>query len=234
MIMKKNTKFGLIISSTVAIGILLLVTLQSETDPLNASLEKNPIIINTLDRNFGPIYASSGSPIIGSPDAPVTIMVFGDYQCLGCKVWFLNTYPDIMENLIETGKANLVFIDAELLGRDSLNASRAAYCADEQGKYWEYNKILYSNQQEINNGWASPEGLKTFASDLELDMNLFENCLDSDKYQKKVKFNAYEAKTNGISKTPAFILVNSKGVHHKITGVTPYTVFEDMVERMLN
>jgi len=161
-------------------------------------------------------------------------MVFGDYQCLGCKVWFLNTYPDIMENLIETGKANLVFIDAELLGRDSLNASRAAYCADEQGKYWEYNKILYSNQQEINNGWASPEGLKTFASDLELDMNLFENCLDSDKYQKKVKFNAYEAKTNGISKTPAFILVNSKGVHHKITGVTPYTVFEDMVERMLN
>ncbi len=232
--MKKNTKFGLIISSTVAIGILLLVTLQSETDPLNASLEKNPVIIKTLDRNFGPIYASSGSPIIGSPDAPVTIMVFGDYQCLGCKVWFLNTYPDIMENLIETGKANLVFIDAELLGRDSLNASRAAYCADEQGKYWEYNKILYSNQQEINNGWASPEGLKTFASDLELDMNLFENCLDSDKYQKKVKFNAYEAKTNGISKTPAFILVNSKGVHHKITGVTPYTVFEDMVERMLN
>jgi len=232
--MKKNTKFGLIISSTVAIGILLLVTLQSETDPLNASLEKNPVIIKTLDRNFGPIYASSGSPIIGSPDAPVTIMVFGDYQCLGCKVWFLNTYPDIMENLIETGKANLVFIDAELLGRDSLNASRAAYCADEQGKYWEYNKILYSNQQEVNNGWASPEGLKTFASDLELDMNLFENCLDSDKYQKKVKFNAYEAKTNGISKTPAFILVNSKGVHHKITGVTPYTVFEDMVERMLN
>ncbi len=232
--MKKNTKFGLIISSTVAIGILLLVTLQSETDLLNASLEKNPVIIKTLDRNFGPIYASSGSPIIGSPDAPVTIMVFGDYQCLGCKVWFLNTYPDIMENLIETGKANLVFIDAELLGRDSLNASRAAYCADEQGKYWEYNKILYSNQQEINNGWASPEGLKTFASDLELDMNLFENCLDSEKYKKKVMFNAQEAKTNGVKKFPAFIIVSSEGGHHKIEGDAPYAVFEDIIELMIS
>jgi len=234
MIMKKNTKFGLIISSAVVIGILLLVIPQSETDPLNTSLEKNPVVINTLERNFGTIYASIGSPVMGSLDAPVTIMVFSDYQCPGCKDWFLNTNPEIIENLIKTEKANLVFIDAELLGSDSLNASRAAYCADEQGQYWEYNKILYSNQQEINSGWAGSEGLKKFASDLELDMSLFENCLDSEKYKKKVMFNAQEAKTNGVKKLPAFIIVSSEGGHHKIEGGVPYAVFEDIIELMLS
>jgi len=93
---------------------------------------------------------------------------------------------------------------------------------------------LYSNQQEINSGWAGSEGLKKFASDLQLDMNLFENCLDSDKYKIKVKFNAHEAITNGIKKIPAFIIVSSEGGHHKIDGVTPYDVFEYIIELMLS
>jgi len=99
MIMKKNTKFGLIISSAVIVGILLLVIPQSETDPLNTSLEKNPVVINTLERNFGTIYASIGSPVMGSLDAPVTIMAFSDYQCPGCKDWFLNTNPASFKSL---------------------------------------------------------------------------------------------------------------------------------------
>ncbi len=69
-----------------------------------------------------------------------------------------------------------------------------------------------------------------FASDLGLDEGLFENCLDSGKYEKKVKFNAYEAKKNGISKIPSFVILDSEGKHHKITGSVSYPVFEEIID----
>ncbi len=124
----------------------------------------------------------------------------------------------------------MVFIDAEMFGVDYLKASEASYCAEEQGKYWEYHNILYTSQQEIDDGWANSESLKMFASDLGLDESLFENCLDSKKYEKKVKFNAFEAKKNGILKTPTFIILDSEGRHHKINGSVSYPVFEKIID----
>ena len=226
--MKKNRKISILISSVAVIGILFLASSQLGTNPLNSSLENNDVINTSVERGYGTINAL-GLPIMGSSDAPVTIMVFVDYQCPGCKDWFLNTKPNITKNLIETGKANMVFVDAELLGVDSFKAAEATYCANEQGKYWEYQELLFTSQQGINDGWADPENLKVFAFDLELDMDLFENCLDSGKYDKKVRFNAYEAKKNGLVKIPSFVLVNSEGGHHIIKGVTPYSVFEKMI-----
>jgi len=226
----------IIISIVVAFLIVVGVDLaqeqssQPETIPLNSSLEENiDSIFNPEGRVYGTINIS-GMPLLGSADAPTTIMAFGDFQCLGCKFWFLNIQPNITKNLIETGKANLVFIDAELLGVDSLKASEASYCAQEQGKYWEYHNILYTSQQEINDGWANSENLKMFASDLGLDESLFENCLDSGKYEKKVKFNAFEAKKNGISKTPTFVILDSEGRHHKIKGSVSYPLFEEIID----
>jgi len=227
--MKKNRKISILVSSVAVIGILFLVSSQLETNPSNSSLENNDVINTSVERGYGTINAL-GLPIMGSPDAPVTIMVFVDYQCSGCRDWFLNTKPNITKNLIETGKANMVFIDAELLGDDSFKAAQATYCANEQGKYWEYQELLFTSQQEIDDGWANTENLKVFAFDLELDMDLFENCLDSGKYDKKVRFNAYGAKKNGLVKIPSFVLVNSEGGHHIIKGVGTYPVFEKMIE----
>ena len=79
------------------------------------------------------------APVLGSKDATVTIIEVGDYQCHMCKLWFEETRPQIVENYIETGKANLVFLDMPFLGSDSTPASEATYCADDQGKYWEYH-----------------------------------------------------------------------------------------------
>jgi len=227
----RKKKFGLVILSAVVIGILFVVLFQPEKNLMNQSLEENNGNISTsMERVYGTINIS-GRPFLGSTDAPVTIMAFLDFQCPNCKDWFLNTKPNITKNLIETEKANLVFIDAELLGTDSLTASEASYCAQEQGKYWEYLKILYNSQQGIDDGWANSENLKIFAFDLELDMNLFESCLESGKYEKKVKFNAFEAKKNGISKTPTFIILDSGGKYHIIKGSAHYSFFEQIIEQ---
>ena len=96
-----------------------------------------------------------GAPVLGSKDATITIVEVGDYQCHMCKLWFKETRPQIIENYVETGKANLVFIDMPFLGRDSTPASEATYCADDQGKYWEYHSTLFEYQQEIDDGKAN-------------------------------------------------------------------------------
>ena len=61
-----------------------------------------------------------------------------------CKLWFDRySTTDIIENYIETGKANLVFIDMPFIGSDSISAAEATYCANDQGMYWEYHSMLY-------------------------------------------------------------------------------------------
>ncbi len=81
--MKKNKKLGLVILSAAVIGILLLIPLQPETDPLTSSLENNNVINKTVERGYGTITALN-LPIVGSPDAPFTIFAFNDYQCSEC------------------------------------------------------------------------------------------------------------------------------------------------------
>jgi len=86
--------------------------------------------------------------------------------------------------------------------------------------------------ERSDDGWANSEHLKAFAFDLELDMKTFENCLDSKKYEKKVKFYAYEAKKNGIQKIPTFVVVNSEGGHHIIRGAVGFPVFEQVIRNL--
>ncbi len=186
-----------------------------------------------MNRQIGTVDTSLGSPIMGSSNAPITIIEFGDYQCPNCKKWFLNTKPEIVTNYIDTGKAKLVFVDIAFLGKDSVPASIATYCAEEQGKYWDYHGFLYSNQLSIDNGWANSDSLKGYANNLGLNMELFVSCLDSEKYQKRVQFNTEEAQRNGVTGTPTFFIVGSDGTQERIIGPQPYPVFEKIIESIL-
>ena len=157
----------------------------------------------------------------------------GDYQCEMCKRWYDNTRPKIIENFIDTGKANLIFIDLPILGYDSHTAAEATYCADDQDMYWDYHATLYDYQGHMNSGWANSERLKAFAFNLGLNMDEFEECLDSGKYEKRIKFNSEKAKSSGANSTPNFVIVNSSGEQQKIRGAQPYTVFEQVIESLL-
>lgn len=185
-----------------------------------------------FDRHIGTVDTSRGSPIMGSIDAPVTIIEFGDYQCSNCKKWFLETKPEIITNYIDTGKVNLVFVDIAFLGKDSIPASRATYCAEDQGQYWKYHSFLYSNQMGIDNGWANNDSLKGYAYNLGLDMDLFENCLDSNKFEKRVQFNTEESKRNEVNGTPTFFIIAPDGTQKRIVGPQPYPVFEKTIESL--
>ena len=183
---------------------------------------------------IGGIDLSQASPVFGSEDAGVTIIEFGDYQCPNCKKWFENTKPDIVTNYLDTGKANLYFMDLPFLGDDSLPASSATYCAGEQGLYWEYHSHLYSSQRGIDSGWANLSSLQNYAELLGLDESLFANCMDSGKYDELVLLNLEIGVLSGVEATPWFIVVGPDEQKQSIKGPQPFPVFEAVIEPMLD
>ena len=218
-------KIGLII------GVIVIAIIAGVAASLSTS---SPETVNLdMGRTHGTISTAMGSPILGEPSAPITIVEFGDYQCHQCYNWFHNTKPAIVEDYIETGKANLVFVDLAFLGRDSPIASQASYCAEDQEMYWEYHDTLYNFQDsKIDGGWANSERLKAFASSLELDMDLFNSCLDSGKYSKRVQYNIQQARDHGVRGTPGFFIVGPDG-QEQLGGAQPFSVFKQVLDKMV-
>jgi len=217
------------------IGVIIGVIVIAIIAGVAASLSASPSETVNLDmgRTHGTISTAMGSPILGDPSAPITIVEFGDYQCHQCYNWFHNTKPAIVEDYIETGKANFVFVDMAFLGRDSPKAAQATYCAEDQVMYWEYHDILYNYQEDkIDGGWANSERLKAFADNLGLDKDLFESCLDSGKYSKRVQYNTQQARDNGVRGTPNFIIVGPDG-QEQLGGAQPFSVFKQVLDKMI-
>ena len=217
------------------IGVIIGVIVIAIIAGVAVSMSSSPSETVNLDmgRSHGTISTAMGSPILGDPSAPVTIVEFGDYQCHQCYNWFHNTKPAIFSEYIETGKANLVFVDLAFLGRDSSPAAQATYCAEDQEMYWEYHDVLYTYQEsKIDEGWANSERLKAFANSLGLDMELFESCLDSEKYSKRIQYNSQQAREHGVRGTPGFFLVGPDG-QQQLAGAQPFSVFKQVLDTMV-
>jgi len=194
-------------------------------------LRDKSIAIKKADRDI--LNLDHVSPVLGSADAQITIVEFGDYQCEACYHWFHNTRDTLIDNYIETGKAKLIFVDLPFIGQDSRIAAQASYCAEDQGKYWEYHEILYIFQEGENSGWADRDRLNSFAFSLDMNMDEFNDCMDYSKYAKRVQANYDEAVKNGVQGTPTFIIISQDGTTEKFAGPQPYSVFAAIIEPML-
>ena len=172
-----------------------------------------------------------GSPIIGNPNAEITILEWGDYQCTYCYKFHQNTLNTIQQDFIETGKVKLVFKDFPLNGPDSFLAAEASYCANDQGKYWQYHDELYKNWGGERTGWITSESLNNFASTINLDLNKFNKCLDEHKHENKVNLIHEFGKEIGVDATPSFLVFNDEKVI-KIRGNQPLEVFLKTIDEL--
>ncbi len=148
----------------------------------------------------------------GDPDAPVTIVEFGDYQCPGCGYFALSVKPQIDGTLVESGRAKFVFYDYPIISihANSFLASRAARCADEQGKFWEYHETLFRNQARWAGATMPTSAFEDYAGEVGADGGAFRSCLNSDKYADVISANIELAGRMGVSGTPT-ILINANG-----------------------
>jgi len=219
----KTSKTKFILIGVIAVIIAVVVIITSNYNIENP--QTNKLSIDT----------TKGSPVLGESSAPITIIEFGDYQCPFCQKWNQNTKPLIDRDYISTGKVKLIYVDFPIVGPDSINAHAGSYCADEQGLYWQYHDFLYKNQGHENSGWVSVNNLKNIVSGMEgIDVNLFSNCIDSGKYNDRVKENKNIAVKNGAKSTPSFIVIGPNGHGVAISGAQPYSVFKQTIDEMMS
>jgi protein-disulfide isomerase len=150
--------------------------------------------------------------LMGKVDAPVKILEYADFECPACASFATLTEPDVRTRIIDAGIANLTYYDFPLtqIHRNTLAASNAAACADEQGKFWPMHDRIFQAQDEWN-GEATERPkpfFKRYAGEVGLDVPKWESCYDASKYQKRINANLADGLRRGVISTPSFIIAN--------------------------
>ena len=188
--------------------------------------------VNVIDVEF----ELGNNPEKGIESAPLVLVEFSDYQCSYCKKHSIETYPHIQENFINTGKLRYVFIDNPLPNHSfATKAAESAHCAAEQNRFAEmHQKIMESSPKSIDD-------LLSLALSLNIDMQKFKRCIESNKYANKVASNLSLAKRLNILNAPGFVLASSnpdnpkkvKGISF-IRGARPFVQFKAQIDEALN
>lgn len=197
--------------------------------PLSGDLPQQPNTEEVAPNNLEKIdVKTEGSPSKGNSNATVTIVEFTDYQCPFCAKFYSETYPQILKEYIDTGKARIVLKDFPLnFHENAQKAAESARCVrDQKGDegYFKMHDKLFQNQ-----GSLSLENIKKWAKELGVDSAKFDTCLDSGKFEKAVKDDLSYGQEIGVSGTPAFF-INGK----LIEGAQPFSVFKQMIDEELN
>lgn len=134
--------------------------------------------------------------------------------------------PELVNKYVENGTLRIEWRDFPYQGQESVNAALAARAAQEQGKFWEYHDILYENQKPANSGGFSSEKLMQFAREAGLDVERFEEDLESARYGAEVQQDFTEGQQRGVSGTPAFFINGQT-----LVGLQSRETFEKAIER---
>ena len=234
MILKKYdvTEKDLLVPASILIGaILISVSIYFATGKLGWS-GSNSVAVKANDaQNNAQPTAGANVKITKRGDAPsegsgkVEIVTFSDFQCPYCKQFFTDAYKQIKSTYIDTGKATLTFRHYPLpFHQNAEKAAEAAECANRQGKFWQYHDMLFNKANGDGTGLEA-SNLKKYASDLGLNTNKFNSCLDNSETADIVKKDIAEGVKDGVTGTPT-IFINGK----MIVGALPFASFEQEIE----
>jgi protein-disulfide isomerase len=222
------------IGAAIAGIVVFVIFFTSGFGFLANSAENNAKTQNNDNEKFQmSLLSNNASPELGSKDAPITMIEFGDYQCFYCNKFYHTTEPDIMKNYVNTGKVKLIFKDLTIIGQDSINAAHAAHCAQEKGKFWEYHDVLYNNWAGENTGWATSKNLLDFAKQVGITDSDFSSCMSVARYTSIIKGSVSDAQTLGLTGTPDFFIIGPDNSVTKIVGAQPYEVFDEIFKSKL-
>ncbi len=174
----------------------------------------------------------------GDPDAPITILEFGDFQCPACQQFATFVKPQIDLMYVESGIARFVFHDFPLVAGHfhAFLAARAARCAHDQGDqyFWPFHDQLFSRQSSWAGSQSSPMGaFEGYAAAIGLDTDDFSNCLDSDRHAEVVSANMRLGMELGVSGTPTIFVSKGGGMAIRVVRWNEFEGVKDVIDRLL-
>lgn len=215
--------------SIVAVVLLLLVLVANFWDSLAPVAEV--VIPETHNRPMADFNA------MGDPDAPVTMIAFSDYQCSFCQRFANETEPLIEEFHVATGEVyyvhrsmgNWMSDNARSGKSESIDAASAAYCAGDQGMFWQYSDALFANWLGLDRNSYTTKRLLAIGEALGLEMEAFTNCVENNTYLGLAEQDRIDGLNQGVTGTPAF-LVNGE----LVAGARSYTEFSEIIRNALS
>jgi protein-disulfide isomerase len=174
----------------------------------------------------------SKANVVGYADAPVTVEEYGDLRCPICREFDSTVIPPVLQNLVRTHKAKLLYRHWPILGPNSVYADRAAYAAKQQNKLWEFALVTYYNQGDETTSWFTKGFADAVASAIGLNLSQFDKDFDnttaSTAEVAAVNTSAAAHKFNG---TPSVLVVGPKGTND-LGGAVP--TYSDIAKAVAN
>ena len=210
----------------ILLGVVAAVLVTWIATQMNRS--SAPAQVLQLDPNASPAQAEGY--VLGKPDAPVQIVEFADFECPACGQFAAVTEPDVKARLVDQGIASIRLYDFPIndqAHKNSLRASLAAACANDQGKFWPMHDRLFAGQNEWSSYATDNPTLyfQKYARELGLDMTAWQTCYDSGKYVGRISSHRAEATRRGVQSTPSFMIGD-----RLISGAIPYDQLKAAVD----
>ena len=174
---------------------------------------------------------------LGDPDAPITVTEYSDFQCPYCARFWEDTEEQLISTYVESGQVRFVYRSfGSFIGPESGASAEAAYCAGDQGKFWEMHAIIFANQTGENVGAYSNSKLEAFAEAIGLDLDAYKDCRSSDQFASRVTQDGIDGISAGIEATPSFVVsyvLNGETQTSIIQGAQPFSEFQTAIEAAL-
>ena len=209
----------------IVLALLLIVGITA----LSYMATRSSQTVSLVDSTIAPV--PNQGHVIGSDSAPAEVVEFADFECPACGSFATLTEPDVRTRLVNTGLIRYRFMDFPLsMHRNTWPAHRAAWCASEQGKFWEMHDVLFQNQDRWNGEATNrPDRvISGLAKQLGLNMSQFDACVSTRKYQPQIQANVNEGIRLQVPSTPTFFIGNKK-----IATAVPYDEFKRHVDEAL-
>ena len=178
--------------------------------------------VEAMSRTFG--LELEGRPLLGSEDAPVTIVEFTDYECAFCRRYNQTTFPLLLEQYGDRVSYAVRHFPVSYQHRRAHKAAQAAECAGDQGKFFEFHNVLFRQTPALDEN-----SLIRYAAMLRLNTDVFQACLQSGVKSGIVDDDMQAGIARGLPGTPAF-LINGRILY----GAQPTEVFQRTIERELS
>ncbi|HUS69693.1 MAG TPA: DsbA family protein [Anaerolineae bacterium] len=221
----------LLLSGLVGCGTPVPTPTNTPTTPADTATPEagsTPEEDSTPEATREPLVPLDDDPVLGSQDAPVTIIEYSEYLCPYCRVFALETLPLIEEEYIDTGKVKLIFRDFPVHGQPAVAIAMVAECAADQGKFWDMHMFLWERYEEWSQSQDILVTFQGYAEELGMDTEEFTSCLQEGTVVERIIEDYNIGVQDGVSGTPAFF-INGTAVR----GALPFEEFQKVIEEKL-